>query len=1258
MKYGDLIQFDPIESVIQLNDVADPPKARQFVKDYVISDDLADRLINLVVPQLQFDEPADNKGLMIIGNYGTGKSHLLAVISSISENEDLLQNLSHPNVSKGFKKIAGRFKVIRSEIGAIKMPLREFVVTKLEEGLKEFGIDFSFPRWEDVTSNKSAFEDMMEKFGQRFPDKGLLFIVDELLDYLRSRKDQEFILDINFLREIGEVCKNLRFRFIAGVQETIFDNPRFAFVATSLMRVKDRFDQIMIARNDVKYVVSQRLLKKSGDQQAKIRHHLEPYTRFYGDMNEKMDEYVRLFPVHPDYIDTFERVTIVEKREILKTLSLFMKVKLNDKVPEDYPGLIAFDSYWNILIENPGFRAIPDVREVMKCTEVLVSRLNNSFPRKQYLPMALRIVEALSLHRLTTGDIDRPIGMTSEELRDRLCLYDPLVPEMEGDEPEKDLQTHVETVLKEIVKTVSGQFISYNPENGQYYLDLKKTEDYDTIIEKRSKSLEDDVLDNYYYEALKIVMECQDTTSFTGYRIWEHEVIWHERNISRNGYLFFGAPNERSTAVPQRDFYIYFIQPFSPPRFKDEKLPDEVFCFLKGIDDEFTQSLQRYASANELSLTSSGQKKQRFQEKAEYHRKKVILWLRNKMINGYEITYQGRTKQLGNWANESPKSIRELSRISPNETINFKDMIDTISAVCLAPHFSNQAPEYPSFSVVLKNKNIPQAVQETIRALAGQHLTKQSVAILHALELIEQANANGDIKITPSTSRYAQYILDLFKPKGHGQVVNRNEIIKQYHKEIEYMNPDAFRLEPEWVFVILAALIYSGDIVVTITGRKYDASSIQHYATLSIEELRTFKHIELPKDFNRPALKALFDLLKQPTGMVKEISQSKEGPVQILQQEIESVIKQIIKTQQIIREGLSLWEFNLLSLLNNYSGQDHLDDAKVFFESLQVYTTPGRFKNFKYSEQEIRKHTPVIDLLTDIEYLRQLALDFSQIVIWLSGAVNTLHPDHQWIEEFRKSREKFLKQLKDNDLSMIKIMSRDMLGKFQKLKQRYITLYLELHTKARLDRKHDKLKESLLKDVRFTTLRRLADIDMLPRQELNQIQNQLAGVKTCFSLTEKDLAVNPYCPHCLFKPITEISLIDSSFIVQQMDEQLDKTIQSWKEALLKYLKDPSIVDHMELIKAEERNILEEFINSQELTIPVEEEFIHALKEVFSGLEKVTISISDICNQLYEKGNALTPEEVKRKFDDFITKLIKGKDPAKVRIIIEGINFER
>jgi hypothetical protein len=164
-----------------------------------------------------------------------------------------------------------------------------------------------------------------------------------LLDYLCSRRDQPLILDLNFLREIGEVCKDLRFRFMAGVQEAIFDSSRFAFVAESLRRVKDRFEQLLIARRDVKFVVAERLLKKTAEQQVKIREHLTPFARFYGSMNEHIDEFVRLFPIHPDYIDTFERIAAIEKREVLRTLSQSMRRLLHQEVPKDRPGLVAYD---------------------------------------------------------------------------------------------------------------------------------------------------------------------------------------------------------------------------------------------------------------------------------------------------------------------------------------------------------------------------------------------------------------------------------------------------------------------------------------------------------------------------------------------------------------------------------------------------------------------------------------------------------------------------------------------------------------------------------------------------------------------------------------------------------------------------------------------------------------------------------------------------------------------------------------------------
>ena len=84
MQYGDLIQFDPIETVIRLRDANERSEAHQIVATYAISDEMAERLIAVVFPQLQFEQPVDNKGLLVVGNYGTGKSHLMSVISAIA----------------------------------------------------------------------------------------------------------------------------------------------------------------------------------------------------------------------------------------------------------------------------------------------------------------------------------------------------------------------------------------------------------------------------------------------------------------------------------------------------------------------------------------------------------------------------------------------------------------------------------------------------------------------------------------------------------------------------------------------------------------------------------------------------------------------------------------------------------------------------------------------------------------------------------------------------------------------------------------------------------------------------------------------------------------------------------------------------------------------------------------------------------------------------------------------------------------------
>ena len=110
--------------------------------------------------------------------------------------------------------------------------------------------------------------------------------------------------------------------------------------------------------------------------------------------------------------------------------------------------------------------------------------------------------------------------------------------------------------------------------------------------------------------------------------------------------------------------------------------------------------------------------------------------------------------------------------------------------------------------------------------------------------------------------------MELLRKKGAGQVLNRAELIHTV-QDVEYLAPGTYRLEPEWVVVLLASLVYSGDLVLAIPGKKLDATDVAVLAATPVEELANFKHVERPKEWNVPALSAMFELLDLTPGMAQ-----------------------------------------------------------------------------------------------------------------------------------------------------------------------------------------------------------------------------------------------------------------------------------------------------------------------------------------------------------------------------------------------------
>ena len=1227
MKYSDLVKFEPIESVIQLEQADSLEAVRQLVQTFVISKRMAEQLCELVIPNLQFQSPADNKGVLIVGNYGTGKSHLLSLISGLAEHGDMLKLVKDADVAKTARAISGKFKVLRLEIPATKKSLRNIICGRLEDFLADEGLSFSFPTDEQVDSNKDDLSRMMALFNEKYPNHGLLLVVDELLDYLRSRKQHDLILDLGFLREIGEVCKLIRFRFIAGLQESLFDNPKFQFVAESLRRVKDRFEQLRIVRQDVAYVVSERLLTKTDEQRARIREHLQKFTPLYGGMAERLEEFVRLFPVHPTYLEIFEAISIAEKREVLKTLSSEIRRSLNSEIPGDQPGLISYDSYWEFLQGNAVLRSVPEIREVIDVSKVVENRIQQAFTRKALQPMAIRIIHGLSIHRLSTDDIRARIGPTAEELQNGLCLLAP-IPEKTSD----FLRTTVEACLREVMKTVSGQFITHNTENDQYFLDLQKTIDHDAKIQDKAETLSDSQLDQYYFDALTRVLELTDLTPYVrGYQIWEHEIEWREHKVTRRGYLFFGAPNERSTAQPPRDFYLYFLQPFEPPHFDDQKLADEVFFRLTHRDKPFDEALRLYAGAREMAASASAGTKKVYEDKADSSLRTLVAWLRTNMLTSFEVVHQGVPKKLVEWL----KGHR-----TGNAAV--RDLIELTGSVCLATSFHDRYPDYPKFSVKLYASNLRQPTEDVLRWLAGGVRNNQATAVLDGLELLD-----GD-KLRPHQSRYARVVLELLEAKPSGQVVNRRELISNKNDvELE----SQYRLEPELLLIVLASLVQNGNITLSVSGRKLDAANLSEATKIPVDQLIAFKHIERPKGLPLAELVALFELLGLAEGLIRNEATHEEA-IRQLRSRANELTERVVTVAQHVQTGLPCWGSELIPAEERDSQRQKLDGLKSFLEGLQAFNTPGRLRNFSASVLEIRNQTATLHLIRQIEDLQTLVQELTALTGYLGTAAAVLPPQDPWRTEMEKIRGEWRAKLMDPAARGAADFRQKINRALQKAKDDYRTAYFNLHRKSRLGVNEDSKKKDLLKDPRLACLDKLAKgVSLLPHATLSDLQTRLAKVQTCFTLVKDELDASPVCPHCSFRPQEESSGISGAAVLSQIDSLLDSMVTTWTSTLLENLDDPTAKKSISLLPAAQKKEVRAFVKEAALPETISNDLVQGMQQALSGLTAITIKPAALVEALSGKGGPCTVEQLRERFEGFLQKLTQGKETAKLRLVI-------
>ena len=171
MKYRELIQFEPITSVIKLVETDKKSVQEGIVSSFVFSKNMVELLPTIFTQNLVFErnDSQEQKGIQVVGSYGTGKSHLMALVAAIAEDDTLLPLIHDESIKSSFSSFAGRYKILRFEVGTDK-PFKDILFAQIERFLTQINVDFSF-NTESNFSWKEQLEDMMAAFESVYPDK-------------------------------------------------------------------------------------------------------------------------------------------------------------------------------------------------------------------------------------------------------------------------------------------------------------------------------------------------------------------------------------------------------------------------------------------------------------------------------------------------------------------------------------------------------------------------------------------------------------------------------------------------------------------------------------------------------------------------------------------------------------------------------------------------------------------------------------------------------------------------------------------------------------------------------------------------------------------------------------------------------------------------------------------------------------------------------------------------------------------------------
>ena len=1212
MKIKELFNFEDIQQVIAIGNIENE---QEMVEKFVISPNLKEDLLEFL-EYLKGNKPEKNTSVDVIGNYGTGKSHLLTFLSLILTNPEMVQYIQDDELKEEFASIDKEFLVVKYELPGQDKSLEDIFFYRVKKQLKEnYDVDIS-----DIDINekdpKELVEEILLKIKEKYPNKGLIVIFDEYSDFLKSKESFKQNRDLQFTRQIAECSKNQDFILMLSMQEYIFSNPEYKDKADLINKIEKRFLKFNITSENIEDIIAKRMVTKTPNQIEELKNQFDTIKEKFPNIALEEDRYINLFPVHPYLIEMLSRLTLFENRSILMFISDQTK-KIQEK---EFPAFITYDLIYDELIESEhtvkNNEMVKPIIEVVKSLRDIIPRLDS-----QYQDRAKTLIDALAIKNLVTPPDDsgeKKGGDTPEKFAENLCI----IPKSKFMEPSEDIST----ILNMLISKSEGQFISRDEKSNTYFINLNRTTDYNQIINNKAANMDDLIHNNEVFVEAFLLNELNfDITNQIAYAennkkyVIEDTVTWKERNSFRKGTLAINIGNKLS--IDDSGDYLVTIKGVGSHNICEHDINHIII--KPKYSDEFKQSIRRLAAVNQFLKTKTHVNAMR-SKKNTIIDTEVKKYFKDALLNS-EINYRTNTY-----------SLEELG-ISIDIT---SEIFSQVKEKLLGEDLVNMYPEYPKFKsdAKLSLNNIEGTIESVIKEISQKTILSdfdlKSRRILTPLELY----SNDSIDV--NNSRYTSIILN--------QVENTFKNIS-ISDIVEFFEAKPYGMQKEITYLLIAILLRNGNIMISNkNGKQYSSSDFTELFKPGLKVFENLKYIKQEEGPNAEAQK-LFDILDLDKNT---LTNKKEYP-QALKSYVEKISSIEFKISDINNQFNNIVQNNAINL-----PIDEIKDKVNFinnisFEEMEV-SSINDFNKLDYSKENLDNIKESIDL---ISVLDSFLVDYNKFlyvgITYMENAIKFIDNDF-----FKATDKDELTKIYQESLDIInntrKLLKEDerrpIDGKIQLFKTKYKNIYYTAHEQFVGKNVNWELLEQIENSSIYNKLNTLSKVRSINASKFNNLRLEIQTIKglRCTSFSADELDTNYHCS-CMFpKTMGEYGDIDNK--INEIDDNISKLYVSWEKEIVSTVIDNKM--KLDQLNSDEQDIIDKILLSKQLPENIEFNVVIAINNLLEDIEIKELKLNDLYDSLTSERDTLNVNEILDKLEDYIKQLVSDTDNARIKIIKE------